>query len=103
MRKLRYFSRPSCEAYDAISQNARGKLEITGEPAMPCVLRIRITTAKTLTQNVAVSKGGQEEGDPASEFFRVNASRVLPPRSRFPKQKENEKKNEKNRHILIIV
>ena len=44
------------EEFDAVVQNARRKMEIPVEPAMPCVTRARIPTAKAPTQKVAVSK-----------------------------------------------
>ena len=46
------------EEFDAIVQNLRKKLEIPVRPAMPCVARVRIPTAKTPKQKVPVSKEG---------------------------------------------
>ena len=46
--------RGEVEEFDAIIQSARKKLEIQVEPAMPCVTRNRISTAKTLARKVAV-------------------------------------------------
>ena len=49
------------EEFDAIIPNARKKLEIPVEPAMPCVARKRFLTTKTQnTHKVAVSKVGGE-------------------------------------------
>ena len=44
------------EDFDVIVRNARKKLEIPVEPAMPCVTRKRFPSAKALNQKVAVSK-----------------------------------------------
>ena len=45
---------------DAIIPNARKKLQMPVETAMPCVTQACISTAKTPTQKVAVSKEGGE-------------------------------------------
>ena len=57
------FLLPKLKNFEAITHNARKKLEIPVEPAMSCVTRIRISTAKTPTQRVAVPEGS-EGGDP---------------------------------------
>ena len=49
------------EQIDAIIPNARKKLEIPVDPAMPCVTRKHIHTAKIQTQKVAVSKEAEED------------------------------------------
>ena len=46
------------EECDTMNQNARHKLEHPVGPAMPCVTRERIPTAKTQRQKVAVSNVG---------------------------------------------
>ena len=56
--KITIFLPAKMEQIDAIIQNAREQLEIPVEPAMPCVTRSRISTAKTPMQKVAVSKVG---------------------------------------------
>ena len=45
----------------AMIRNARKKLEMLVEPAVPCVKQTRIQTARAPTQNVGVSKGSKRE------------------------------------------
>ena len=53
-RKIHVVLPDEVEEFDAIVQNAREKLEIPVGPAMPRVTQVRIPTAKTPTQKVAV-------------------------------------------------
>ena len=59
MKKNHDFFPDDAEEFDAVVQNARKKMEIPVELAMPCVTRVRIPTAKAPTQKVAVSKEGE--------------------------------------------
>ena len=53
MKKITIFFPDEAEEFDAVVQNARKKMEIPVELAMPCVTRVRIPTAKAPTQKVA--------------------------------------------------
>ena len=52
-RKVSDISPDEVEEIDVIVRNAREKLEIPVEQAMPCATRARISTAKTQTMKVA--------------------------------------------------
>ena len=59
------------EELDAITQNARKKLEIPVEPAVPCVKQTRIQTAKAPTQKVCSVKRCRGGGQRAGNFTKI--------------------------------
>ena len=55
------------EQFDAIIQSARKKPIIPVEQAMPCITQVSIPTARTPTQEVAVSSAGRRDPSALSE------------------------------------